>query len=86
MRRSVPVRNRAFAKDKAFSQAVITHGRADSLECRRTAWCSRPLLSGGLSVQKNDPGDHDTLGFQRITLRGIDDLLFAFSRPTDTTQ
>ena len=86
VRRSVPVKNRAFAKTKAFSRAVITHGRADSLECRRTEWCSRPLLSGGLSVQKNDPGDHDTLGFQRITLRGIDDLLFAFSRPTDTTQ
>ena len=67
MRRSVPVRNRAFAKTKAFSQAVITLGRADSLECRRTEWYSRPLLSGGLSVQKNDPGDHDTLGFQRIT-------------------
>ena len=86
VRRSVPVRNRAFAKTKAFSPAVITHGQADCLECRRTERCSRPLLSGGLSVQKNDPGDHDTLGFQRITLRGIDDPLFAFSRPTDTTQ
>ncbi len=83
MRRSVPVRNRAFAKTKAFSQAVITHGQADSLECRRTEWCSRPLLSGGLSVKENS---HNTVGFQRITSRGIDDLLFAFSRPTDTTQ
>ena len=88
VRRSVPVRNRAFAKAKAFSQAVITHGRADSLECRRSEWCvgSRSLLSGCLSVLKDGGTDHDTLGFQRITLRGIDDLLFAISRPTDTTQ
>ena len=67
-------------------KAVIAHGRADSWE-RRRLWRARlTLLSGGLSVQENDPDDPDTLGFQRIIPGGIDDSLFTFSRPTDTTQ
>ncbi len=59
---------------------MITLGRIDRKKCRRTAWCSRPLLSGCLSVQENDPGDHNTLGFQRIILRGIDDYLLSLGQ------
>ena len=49
VRRSVPVRNRAFAKTKAFSQAVITHGQADSWNAGELSGahdrCCRRLVS-----------------------------------------
>ncbi len=40
------------------------------------------IAAGDLSAQENDPDDHGTHGFQRITLRWIDDYLLSPGQQT----